>query len=84
MIVLSCVIFVLAIIRKCDTYSTVCIGLIVFNRSMLFLLDIISIMKYDIPLALMYLDVIIAYVCSYIHLFFAFKYLQASTIGAIV
>ena len=84
MIVLSCVIFVLAITRKCDTYSTVCIGLIVFNRSIMFLLDVISIMKYDIPLALMCLDVITAYICSCIHLFFAFKYLQASTIGAIV
>ena len=84
MIVLSCVIFVLAITRKCDTYSTVCIGLIVLRRSIMFIIDVRYIMKYESHLALMYLDLTTAYACSCIQLFFAFKYLKASTIGAIV
>ena len=75
MIVLSGVIFVLAITWKYDTSSIVFIGFIVFRRSIMFIIDVRSIMKYEPTLALMFLDLMTAYVCSCIHLFFAFKYL---------
>ena len=45
MIVLSCVIFVLAILWKLEIYKTIIIVLIVFRRSIMFTFDVTSIMK---------------------------------------
>lgn len=47
MTVLSSAFFVLAILRKYDIYSTICIGLIVFRRCMMFTFDVRSIMKME-------------------------------------